>query len=281
MDTGKGNTVTAEQKSSIFTQNLATRLAEEGIRVPPYLIALLDRPFASFTDDDRKLYESQIKGKELLLLFSRLLAQIYEAAPDATKHSWKGMCHLLKDSPIKVCVTYAIQAEGGAATAAGGPAAGEEAAGAAAAGGDSARKSFFTKKLERKMDERGVNVPAAIIALLDKPFDDFTPEEERVYAAEFESRQLNILFSDLLFELYEETGKVSSGWTAMIRYLKDTPMRRIATLVIEEEERLEEVAKETACEEPFPDRPAREKIYVKPYKPEAAQEKGPRWRKKA
>ena len=132
-------------------------------------------------------------------------------------------------------------------------------------GGDFQRKSYFTKKLERKLDERAIKVPAAIIALLDKPFEDFTADEQRLYESEFKGRQLTILFSDILDELYEETGRVASGWNAMCRYLKDTPMKLISTYVVHEEERLEEVAKRSP-EEPA-GQPVREKLNVKRYQP--------------
>ena len=144
---------------------------------------------------------------------------------------------------------------------------------------DASRKSFFTKKLERKLREREIKVPASIIVLLDKPFDEFSAEDQRIYEEEFKGRQLTILFSDILDELYDETGRVSSGWTAMCRYLKDTPMKLIATYVIQEEERLEEVEKEP---EPGP-QAGRKKYNVKRYQPEEQSQKEThsRWRKKS
>jgi hypothetical protein len=281
--------VDAEVKRSIFTQQLAKVLEQEGIATPSYVLDLLDKPFASFSDADKELYETQIKQKELLVLFARLLLKIYEAAGESTKHSWKGMCHLLKDSPIKVCVSYVInqeeeeeiRAEQEVETA---PAPGARFAAPQAETGtgptDASRKSYFTKKLERKLDERGIKVPASIIALLDKPFDEFTAEEMRVYEAEFKGRQLTILFSDLLDELYEETGRVSSGWNAMCRYLKETPMKLIATYVVQEEERLEVVGEVVPDEEAG--QPAREKLNVKRYQAPAGEQKETpsRWRKK-
>lgn len=281
--------VDAEIKRSFFTQQLAKKLQQEGVSTPAYVLDLLDKPFASFTDEDKELYETQVKNKELLILFARLLQNIYEASGESAKHSWKGMCHLLKDSPIKVCVSFVLNEEEksdvGVQEA---PAA--RARPAAPPGGpvseagptlsDAARKSFFTKKLERKLDEREIKVPANIIALLDKPFNDFSDEDQRVYEQEFKGRQLTILFSDILDELYDETGRVSSGWTAMCRYLKDTPMKLIATYVVQEEERLEEVEKGPAPEQG--PQPAREKYNVKRYKPEESEKKEAqsRWRKK-
>jgi hypothetical protein len=271
--------VGAEVKRSIFTQQLAKTLEQEGIATPPYILDLLDKPFASFSDEDKKLYETQIKQKELLVLFARLLLKIYEAAGESTKHSWKGMCHLLKDSPIKVCVSYVInqeeeqeikaeqEAETAPSISARFAAAGDETGKGPL---DASRKSYFTKKLERKLAEREIKVPASIIALLDKPFDEFSAEEMRVYEEDFKGRQLTILFSDLLDELYEETGRVSSGWNAMCRYLKETPMKLIATYVVQEEERLEEVG------EVVPDEvvgQAREKLNVKRYQPAAGEQK--------
>ncbi len=284
--------VEAEARRSFFAQQLANKLKEEGIATPPFIIDLLDKPFAAFKDEDKVVYEKQIKEKELLILFARLLQQIYEASGESSRHSWKSMCHLLKDSPIKVCVSYVINQEeqremGREAHAAPArearPAAPRDAdaSGEAAPAAGAANKSFFTKKLERKLDERGIEVPAPIIMLLDKPFDDFTPEEKQLYEREYKGRQLTILFSDLLDELYGETGRVSSGWNAMCRYLKDTPMKLIATYVVQEEERLEEVSRvvpeEVAGQQP------REKYNVKRYEaaPSAQKEPQSRRRRKA
>ncbi|RJP32258.1 MAG: hypothetical protein C4536_06600 [Actinobacteria bacterium] len=285
--------VDAGTKRSFFTQQLANKLEQEGIATPSFVLDLLDKPFASFDEEDRKTYEKQVKEKELLVLFAKLLQQIYDTSGESSKHSWKSMCHLLKDSPIKVCVSYVInQEEQGiererevraAPARETRPAAprGTVEAGEAGPAGGATGKSFFTKKLERKLDERSIKVPASIIALLDKPFDDFTSEEEQLYEAEFKGRQLTILFSDLLDELYEETGRVSSGWNAMCRYLKDTPMKLIATYVVQEEERLEEVAK--AVPEEAASQQMRQKLNVKRYQPAPAEKKESqsRWRKKA
>jgi hypothetical protein len=284
--------VDAETKHSFFTQQLVGKLKQEGIATPSYILDLLDKPFASFSDEDKKLYETQVKQKELLILFARLLQQIYEAAGKSTKHSWKGMCHLLKDSPIKVCVSYVINQEeeqdiavergAGKETARESRPAAPRAAAAGEAGRtgvDASRKSYFTKKLERKLAEREIKVPASIIVLLDKPFDDFTAEDQELYETEFKGRQLTILFSDLLDELYEETGRVVSGWNALCRYLKETPMKLIATYVVQEEERLEEVAK---VPEEVTGQPVREKLNVKRYQPskEEPKETQSRWRRK-
>jgi hypothetical protein len=278
--------VDAEAKHSFFTRQLAGRLEQQGIATPSYVLDLLDRPFASFSDEDKSLYETQVKEKELLILFAKQLQNIYESSGESARHSWKGMCHLLKDSPIKVCVSYVINREeeqemeaerevGATPAREARPAATRVAAEGktARAGPDTSRKSYFTKKLERKLDERAIKVPAAIIALLDKPFDDFSADEQNLYETEFKGRQLTILFSDLLDELYEETGRVASGWNALCRYLKETPMKLIATYVVQEEERLEEVAKATPQETAA--QPVREKLNVKRYQQPQDEQKEP------
>ncbi len=288
MATGYGASATARPSRSIFTQSLAERLQREGIEVPDRILDLLDTPFASFTEEDKHLYEEQVKGKELMFLFSRLLSQIYESQPEASKHSWRSMGFLLKDCPVKVCVTYVLrQAEEGQEKEVGmmarewshptdGSGVPLEVAGVE---GDAPRKSYFTKKLEHKLEERGIKVPASIIALLDKPYDKFTPEDRRIYEQEFEGRQLKILFSDLLDELFEETGRVVSGWTAMCRFLKDTPMKDIALYVIAEEERLEAVSQQPSPLEGERDGPVREKFYVKPYRATVSDKTSSRKRK--
>jgi hypothetical protein len=284
--------VDAEAKHSFFTRQLAGKLEHEGIATPPYILDLLDKPFASFSAEDRKLYETQVKGKELPVLFARLLQNIYEASGGSSRHSWKSMCHLLKDSPIKVCVSFVLNQEEQRKTS------GEREAGstrareavsaprgdgeedeAGPARGDAASKSFFTKKLERKLDEREIEVPAPIIALLDKPFEDFSVEEQRLYEAEFRGRQLTILFSELLDELYEETGRVASGWNAMCRYLRDTPMKLIATYVVKEEERLEE-AEDAGPEEPPGGQYVKERYNVKRFQPAQDGQKGSQSRRR-
>ncbi len=286
---GDSANATAKASRSIFTQSLASKLEGEGIKVPPQILDLLDRPFASFTEEDKRLYETHVKGKELLLQFSRLLLDIYRNQPEAARHSWRSMGFLLKDSPIKVCVAYVIKQDEKeqdeeihmAAQEWSRPAARAdvpyEAVGKSA---DASRKSYFTKKLERKLEERGIKVPAAIIALLDKPYDDFTPEDRRIYDQEFEERQLKILLSELMDDLFEETGRVTSGWTAMCRFLKDSPMKDIASFVIAEEERLQAVPQQAPPDESEPAISAREKLNVKPYRPAAA-DKAPHRRKKA
>ncbi|NPV60264.1 MAG: hypothetical protein HPY75_11490 [Actinobacteria bacterium] len=274
--------VEAETRRSYFVLQLARMLEGEGIELPSFLLDLLDKPFSSFTAEDRALYEGRIKAKGLMPLFARLLQRAYEASPESSRHSWRGMYHLLKDSPIKVCAAFVIHAEGegSAATEAGdgGPArvpppksptdapswpSRERPAPAS----EAPCKSYFTKKLERKLEERGIKVPAAILSLLDKPFDQFTPEDKDFYEAEFKGRQLLILFSDLLAELYEETGKCESGWSAMCRFLKDTPIKLMATYVLKEEERLEEAVEEAPLEPEAGSRP-REKYNVRRYQPD-------------
>ncbi len=276
-------TVEAEAGRSFFTLQLARMLEGEGVKVPGYLLDLLDKPFSSFTPEDRAIYEGQIKAKGLLQLFARLLQSAYEASADSARHSWRGMYHLLKDSPIKVCAAFVLKEEEGGGgergayatlpgTSAGMTAPRMPAPGDGAPAVEISRKSYFTKKLERKLEGRGVKVPAAIISLLDKPFDDFTPQERELYEREFKGRQLIILFSELLDELYEETGKCESGWSAMCRFLKDTPIKLMATYVLKEEERLE--GAEVASSEPPASAPPREKLFVRPYKPATEASRG-------
>jgi hypothetical protein len=277
--------VDAEIKRSYFTQQLAKKLEEDGISIPTFVLDLLDKPFATFNEEDKNLYETQIKQQELLLLFAKLLQNVYDAAGESAKHSWKGLCHLLKDSPIKVCVSYVIKQEEGpdrqassAASSAGtrpGPSAGVADGAPVQSSFGASHKSFFTKKLEQKLQERDIKVPQNIIFLLDKPFDDFTEEELKIYESEFKGRQLIILFSDLLDELYEETGRCDSGWTAMCRFLKETPMKLIATYVLQEEERLEGIGKESLLQQESGPQPVKEKFNVKRYQPPPTEQKEP------
>lgn len=256
--------------TSFFTKILVKRLEGDGASMPDSILALLDTPFSQFSQEELKLYQDQLQKNQLEAAFSRLLRIIYSETAKSGRHSWKAMYHMVKDTPIKRCVSFLAEEE-------------EEEKPAKTAdepirdqgvvpqrelkkqeeGGP--RKSFFTKKLEYMFDERGVDFPPAITRLLDTPFDDFTEEQKALYKNDFKGRHLSVLLGDMLQELYEKMGKSKYGWDSACRYLKDTPMKVCALYVMQEEERLEQMPESSQEAEVVEAGPARKKYNVKPY----------------
>lgn len=260
--------------TSFFTKQLVQRLEADGASMPDSVIALLDKPFGQFCEEEEKLYESQFKSNHLETAFSRLLKTIYDEAADSARHSWKAMFHILKDTPIKRCLAFLSDGQEG------GDGAGKpevrpprqetEAPAPVGDGGvqgsGSVRKSFFTKKMEYMLEDRQVKMPASIIRLLDLPFEEFTPEDTELYEREFKGRHLTLIFGDLLQELYERMGHNRYGWESACRYLKDTPMKVCAMYILKEEERLEKVEEPPDYSELDGVKTVREKYNVKPYR---------------
>jgi hypothetical protein len=80
-------------------------------------------------------------------------------------------------------------------------------------------RSFFTRKLESKLEEKEDRIPQTFLSLLDLPFDDFTPEDHELY-----EKQLKPLFRDLsavLLEIFDQIGRPEEGWEA--RAMPRTP----------------------------------------------------------
>jgi hypothetical protein len=258
--------------TSFFTKILVKRLEGDGASVPDSILALLDTPFSQFSEEEQRLYQEQLQKNQLETAFSRLLKIIYSETVKSGRHSWKAMYHMVKDTPIKRCVSFLAEEEEGeeVVRAAGAPAGDKKTTPKAEAqkqvdGGP--RKSFFTKKLEYMFEERGVDFPPAITRLLDTPFDDFTEEQKALYKNDFKGRHLSVLLGDMLQELYEKMGKSKYGWDSACRYLKDTPMKVCALYVMQEEERLEQMPESPQEAEAVDAGPARKKYNVKPYHP--------------
>ena len=255
---------------SLFTKILLQRLEGDGASVPMSILALLDTPFSQFSEEDQRLYREQLQGNQLEAAFSRLLRAIYSETAKSGRHSWRAMYHMIKDTPIKRCVSFLADEEDAeeAVRAAGAPTEDRKAAPqyeAQKQEDSGPRKSFFTKKLEYMFEERGVDFPPAIIRLLDTPFDDFTEEQKVLYKSDFKGRHLSVLLGDMLQELYEKMGKSKYGWESACRYLKDTPMKVCALYVMQEEERLEQMPESPMEAEVVESGPARKKYNVKPY----------------
>jgi hypothetical protein len=134
-------------------------------------------------------------------------------------------------------------------------------------------KSFFTKKLEYKLEQKGIEIPHSFMALMDKPFDHFSEEDRLIYESQF--RALAYVFAELLCEVYQSMGGNRQGWEDMAERLEDTPAKIIAKLVISEEERLQEMDEEEAID--VPPTNARKKYQVKKYGAGSNTGKKERW----
>ena len=93
-------------------------------------------------------------------------------------------------------------------------------------------RSFFTRKLEGKLDEKEERMPQTFLSLLDLPFDDFTPEEHETY-----EKQLKPLFhtlSAVLLEIFDQMGRPEEGWEESTKLLPDCPVKVVAMLALYE-----------------------------------------------
>lgn len=104
-------------------------------------------------------------------------------------------------------------------------------------------RSFFTRKLERRLQEDHIELPQSLYGLLDIPFDDFNEEEREIYDSRF--RPLIRVFVEALRVVYISMGSRREGWEEMSGKLGPTPMKMLTELVLEEEDRLQFLAKET------------------------------------
>ncbi len=95
-------------------------------------------------------------------------------------------------------------------------------------------RSYFTKKLERKLQENEVEIPQSLFILMDTPFEDFSETEREVYENKF--RALTHVFVDALRDIYISMGSHYQGWEEMSERLQPTPMKILANLVLAEED---------------------------------------------
>ena len=103
-------------------------------------------------------------------------------------------------------------------------------------------RSYFTKKLERKLQENEVEIPQSLFILMDTPFEDFSETEREVYENRF--RALTHVFVDALRDIYVSMGSHYQGWEEMSERLQPTPMKILANLVLAEEDSLQVIADE-------------------------------------
>jgi hypothetical protein len=138
-------------------------------------------------------------------------------------------------------------------------------------------RSFFTKKLERKFEEKELEVPQQLLSIMDIPFDDFTPEDMELY--ETKIKPLSYVFVEHLMEVYECMGRPRKGWEEMIDRCDPSPIKVLATLVIHENEKVQELEQEE--EQMMEVAPvglaATEKISIRPYNGNNKEDKKERW----
>jgi hypothetical protein len=134
-------------------------------------------------------------------------------------------------------------------------------------------RSFFVKKLEQHLLEKGINIPNSIFDLFDTPFADFTPEYSRVYEHKVKGQALFHIFSDMLLEIYESLDADRIGWEAAANFLEDTPMKVCSLHALARIQQLEEMpdyesldlAEELSVNTSSVVTPRAQKLYVKPY----------------
>jgi hypothetical protein len=105
-------------------------------------------------------------------------------------------------------------------------------------------RCLFTKKLERRLEEKEIAVPQQVVGLMDIPFDCFRQDEQEVY--ETQMKPLTPVLMENLTEIYEAMGRPRKGWEHLLDLIKQSPIKVLATMVIQEQDRLQEVEEEPA-----------------------------------
>jgi hypothetical protein len=102
-------------------------------------------------------------------------------------------------------------------------------------------RSFFAKRLEQHLSEKGIAIPERIFSLFDTPFSAFTPECIVMYEQKIKGQALFQIFSDMLVEIYQRLDAEKSGWETAANYLEDTPMRICALHAMKRIDQLEQM----------------------------------------
>jgi hypothetical protein len=141
-------------------------------------------------------------------------------------------------------------------------------------------RSFFVKKLERKFEEKELEVPQQLLSLMDVPFEEFTPEDKELY--ETKIKPLAFVYVEHLMEVYEVMGRPRRGWEEMLDRVEPSPIKVLASLVIHEDEKAQLMGEEEpdpAEMSPIVSAPA-EKMSVRVYAKDKEQSKERWWEKK-
>lgn len=100
-------------------------------------------------------------------------------------------------------------------------------------------RSFFSKRLEQHLTDKGLQVPHQILDLFDKPFPQFTDEDKKIYEERVKGQALFHIFSDMLIEIYEWLEADRLGWETAANFLEETPMKVCALHTLKRIEELE------------------------------------------
>ncbi len=99
------------------------------------------------------------------------------------------------------------------------------------------KTSFFTRRLTRKLEQRGVNVPQPVVNFLDTPLCILNEHESMYFEQKFCPLIPSIVTA--LEEIFNEVGADTEGWEDMMTYASnlDTPIKICATAVLVKKER--------------------------------------------
>jgi hypothetical protein len=94
------------------------------------------------------------------------------------------------------------------------------------------RTSYFTRRLVRKLKERGTQIPASVALFLDTPIRSFDESQKAYFEEKFRPMMPTIV--SILTEVYEEVEADKDGWGDMITYgNSETPIKICAREVLE------------------------------------------------
>jgi hypothetical protein len=93
-------------------------------------------------------------------------------------------------------------------------------------------RSFFTRKIESKLEQQESDIPFTYLALLDTPFNTFTPEQQEFYENKIKPTFQS--FSQILLEVFDELGCPEEGWEESTKLMPDCPAKVVAMLALYE-----------------------------------------------
>lgn len=146
------------------------------------------------------------------------------------------------------------------------------------------QKSFFVKKLERHMADKGIKIPRKVFSVMDTPFREFDPTFKEFYEKRIKGQALFHIFSDMLIQVYEDLQADKAGWEEAAEFLYDTPMKLCAIYALRRIDELEQIREDSYVDmvEEFNNlsaaevAPVRRKYNVRPY---SGKDKKRWWRK--
>lgn len=146
------------------------------------------------------------------------------------------------------------------------------------------QRSFFVKKLERHMADKGIKIPRKVFTVMDTPFSEFNPTYREFYENRIKGQALFHVFSDMLIKIYEDLNAEKAGWEDAVEYLEDSPMKLCAIYALRRIDELEQMREDNYVDmvEEFnylsaeETAPVKRKFNVKPY---SGKDKSRWWKK--